>query len=148
MATIFGEKIRTRRLVLGIQQSELAQMVGVSERTIYSYEQREASPRRNVIRKLAHALQVSVAYLVNDEETDPTKDLDIDIFLDTAEETFGSRGAREADLLLHRVNALFAGGDLDDAAKDIFFQDITAAYLEVKQEARRRFSAKKRSVKR
>ncbi|MCL2548985.1 MAG: helix-turn-helix domain-containing protein [Symbiobacteriaceae bacterium] len=139
----FGEKVRSRRLTLGITQSDLAKHLGVSERTIYSYEHHGTAPRRDLLRHLAQVLEVSVAYLVDDNVNDPQQGMDQDLFLAATRQEFGVRGVREAELLLQRVSALFAGGELDDAAKDIFFQDITAAYLEVKQEARRKFAPRR-----
>ena len=143
MELSFSDKVRSGRLSLGISQGELAKQLGVSERTIYSYEHQGSAPRRDLLRRLAQILEVSVAYLADDAVSDPAQGRDQDLFLEAARQEFGTRGVREAELLLQRVSALFAGGELDDVAKDIFFQDITAAYLEVKQEARRKFAPKR-----
>ena len=35
----FGEKVRKARLALNLSQAELAQMTGISERSLYTYEQ-------------------------------------------------------------------------------------------------------------
>lgn len=143
----FGEKLKSVRLNLNLSQSELAEKTGISERSLYTYEQTGILPRSNNLRKLADALNVSVSYLLDDEETDPKKNIDHDIFIANSKNRYGYKGAREATELLSRASALFAGGELDDEAKELFFQSLMEVYLDSKQEARNKFSPKKRARK-
>lgn len=143
----FGEKLKTVRLSLNLSQSELSEKTGISERSLYTYEQTGILPRSNNLRKLADALNVSVSYLLDEEETDPNKDIDHDIFIANSKNQYGYKGAREATELLFRASALFAGGELDDEAKELFFQSLMEVYLDSKQEARNKFSPKKRARK-
>ena len=143
----FGEKLKTVRLSLNLSQSELSEKTGISERSLYTYEQTGILPRSNNLRKLAEALNVSVSYLLDEEETDPNKDIDHDIFIANSKNQYGYKGAREATELLSRASALFAGGGLDDEAKELFFQSLMEVYLDSKQEARNKFSPKKRARK-
>lgn len=143
----FGEKLKTVRLSLNLSQSELSEKTGISERSLYTYEQTGILPRSNNLRKLAEALNVSVSYLLDEEETDPNKDIDHDIFIANSKNQYGYKGAREATELLSRASALFAGGELDDEAKELFFQSLMEVYLDSKQEARNKFSPKKRARK-
>lgn len=140
----FGEKLKTVRLSLNLSQSELSEKTGISERSLYAYEQTGILPRSNNLRKLADALNVSVSYLLDEEETDPNKNIDHDIFIANSKNQYGYKGAREATELLSRASALFAGGELDDEAKELFFQSLMEVYLDSKQEARNKFSPKKR----
>ena len=140
----FGEKLKTVRLSLNLSQSELSEKTGISERSLYTYEQTGILPRSNNLRKLADALNVSVSYLLDEEETDPNKNIDHDIFIANSKNQYGYKGAREATELLSRASALFAGGELDDEAKELFFQSLMEVYLDSKQEARNKFSPKKR----
>ncbi|MBQ4081754.1 MAG: helix-turn-helix transcriptional regulator [Clostridia bacterium] len=140
----FGEKLKTVRLSLNLSQSELSEKTGISERSLYTYEQTGILPRSNNLRKLADALNVSVSYLLDEEETDPNKNIDHDIFIANSKNQYGHKGAREATELLSRASALFAGGELDDEAKELFFQSLMEVYLDSKQEARNKFSPKKR----
>ena len=144
----FGEKIRETRLALNLSQAELAQMTGISERSLYTYEQLGILPRNNNIKKLAEALHVSAAYLLDNEETDPNKGLDEAKLIDDVRKEFGSRGAREAREVLERAGALLAGGDLDEDAKDAFFQSLMEVYLDSKKNAREKYTAKAHRVKR
>lgn len=139
----FGEKLKNARLALNLSQSEVSEMTGISERSIYTYEQTGVLPRSSNIRKLADALNVSVGYLLDEEETDTKKDIDHDIFIANAKNEYGYKGAKEATDILTRASALFAGGELDDSAKDIFFQSLMEVYLESKEEARAKFSPKR-----
>ena len=139
----FGEKLKHARLVLNLSQSEVAKLTGISERSIYTYEQNGIMPRSGNIRKLADALNVSVSYLLDEEETDTQKNVDQDIFIANAKNQYGCQGAREATAILSRASALFAGGELDDEAKDLFFQSLMEVYLESKAEARAKFTPKR-----
>lgn len=55
------------------------------------------------------------------------------MFLAEAREQFGAKGAKEAQEVLGRVSSLFAGGDLDEDAKDVFFQALMAVYMDSKK---------------
>jgi len=144
----FGEKIKRLRLAQNLSQIDLAAKTGISERSIYTYEQMGIMPRSGNVRKIAEALNVSVSYLLDEEETDPRKNIDHDIFIANAKNEYGYKGAREATDILSRASALFAGGELDDAAKDLFFQSIMEVYLESKEEARAKFTPKRVQKKR
>jgi transcriptional regulator with XRE-family HTH domain len=140
----FGEKVKQARLSQNLSQTELAAKTGISERSLYTYEQANTIPRASNLEKLADALLVSVGYLLDEYETDTQKDLDQDLFLANVKNEFGSRGAREANELLQRAHALFAGGELEDSANELFFRSFMEVYLESKTEARTKFTAKSR----
>ena len=99
------------------------------------------------MRKIADALNVSISYLLDEEETNTSKNIDHDIFIANSKNEFGYKGAREATEILSRASALFAGGELNDEAKELFFQSLMEVYLDSKQEARKKFSPKQRSRK-
>lgn len=139
----FGEKIKEARLAMNLSQTELAQMTGISERSLYTYEQLGTLPRKNNIRKLAEALHISVSYLLDESETDTQSRIDEDIFIGEAREKFGSKGAKEAQAVLEQVSTLFAGGELDEEAKDVFFQAVMSVYMDSKKNAKEKFTPKK-----
>lgn len=138
----FGEKVRAARLTLNLSQSELAQLTGISERSLYTYEQHNTLPRKGNLQKLADALHVSLSYLTDEQETDPGVHLEEEAFVREAERTYGAKGGREASDLLKRAGALFAGGDLDEEAKEVFMQSMMQVYLDSKDEARAKFTPK------
>ena len=67
----FPEKLRAARKAKAMNQTELAQAVGVTQRSLTNYECGRAVPRESVLRKMAETLGVTVEYLVNDQTDDP-----------------------------------------------------------------------------
>ena len=144
----FGEKVRQARIALDLSQTELAEKTGISERSLYTYEQMGTMPRMGNVKKIAEALCVSVGYLMDEEEEDREKDIDKDIFLANVKNEYGIKGAREASEVITRASALFAGGELDEEAKDLFFRSIMEVYLDSKEEARAKFAPRQRKSRR
>lgn len=140
----FGEKVKAARLTLNLSQTELSELTGISERSLYTYEQQNIIPRKSNVEKLASALHVTVNYLMDEEETDPGKNLEQEVFMSQVRKQYGSRGAHEAQEVLERAGALFAGGDLDDEAKEIFMQSLMQVYLSSKEKASDKFTPKSR----
>lgn len=140
----FSDKIKRAREVAKLTQNELAQEVGVSQRTIASYESGGARARRSTIEKLARALKVSVKFLSDDTCTDPLADIEKDEYIDQARELYGAKGVRDMDALLADNAALFAGGELSQEQKDAFFQAVMTAYVTCKEEASKKFGSKNR----
>lgn len=138
----FSDKIKRSREVAGLTQQELADLVGVSKRTIASYECTNAVARRSTTTKLARALKVSVRYLTDEECTDPLADIEKDDHVEEARRLYGASGARDVEALLKENAALFAGGELSQDEKDAFFEAVTQAYFASKSEAKRKFSPK------
>lgn len=141
----FGEKLINARLAMNLSQLELGEKVGVSERSIYSYEQTGTFPRKSVLSKLAEVLRVSVAYLTNEAETDRLKSIDEDYFFEDVKTKYGIKAAKEAQSVLAQASALFAGGELDDDAKEIFFQSLMEVYMESKADAQEKYAPRKRA---
>ena len=143
----FSDKIKVSRELCNLTQQQLADKVGVSKRTIASYESSGAIARSSTMRKLAVALNVSYDYLSNDEVTDPKQGIEKINHIEEVRGQFGDKAALEVDELLERNAALFAGGELSEEAKDAFFTAVTKAYLECKEEARKTFGRKKKLVR-
>ena len=61
-----GEKIRESRTHLGLTQTELADKIGVTLRTITKYEKQGVMPRGVNLLRLGEVLGVYRAYLCND----------------------------------------------------------------------------------
>lgn len=139
----FSDKIKRFREVADLTQQELADLVGVSKRTIASYESTNAMARRTTIVKLARALKVSVRYLSDDECTDPLADIEKDDYVEEARLRYGASGARDVDALLRDNAALFAGGELSQEEKDAFFEAVMRAYVASKDIASVKFGRKK-----
>ena len=63
-----GEKIRARRLELGMTMEELGNAIGVQKSAINKYEKGMIDLKRSTIAALAKALDVSPVYLLDDED--------------------------------------------------------------------------------
>ena len=134
----FSEKVYEQRKALHLTQQELADAIGVSKRAVAAYENENVLPRARTMRKLANVLMVSYDYLSNEEIDDPASGLGKDKYLETVEQQYGARDAEEVDRLLRANENLFAGGDLDEEAKDAFYQAVTKAYLLCKMQSRKK----------
>jgi transcriptional regulator with XRE-family HTH domain len=141
---VFSEKVRDARAESGMTQTQLADAVGVSLRTILAYEKGEKRPRQSTILKLARALRVSVRFLSDDECENPVQDIEKDGYIEEARALYGARGARDVDALLEENTALFAGGELSQNQKDAFFEAIMKAYITSKEAAKETFGRKKK----
>lgn len=139
----FSDKIKVSRELCNLTQQQLADKVGVSKRTIASYESSGAIARSSTMRKLALALNVSYDYLANEDVTDPKQGIEKISYIEEARSQYGDKAAREVDELLERNAALFAGGELSEEAKDAFFTAVTKAYLECKEQAKKTYGRKK-----
>ena len=82
----FGEKLKELRLKLNYSQSELAEVTGISERSLYTYEQLGAIPRRGNIKKLAEALKVDPSYLTDDDAKEVFMQSLMQIYMESKEE--------------------------------------------------------------
>lgn len=138
----FPEKLRAARKAKAMNQTELAEAVGVTQRSLTNYECGRAVPRESVLRKLAETLGVTVEYLVNDQTDDPNVNRMAEEQINVVRSQFGNRGAREAEELLKRNVAFLAGGSVDQEAKDAFFHALMTAYVTCRNEASATFTPK------
>jgi transcriptional regulator with XRE-family HTH domain len=130
----FGKKLRKLREEKNLTQEELANMVGVSLKTISRYEAGQSKPRyRKIYDNLAKALDTSHDYLVTDEEN----------FVLNAREKFGPSGAKDAEEMVQGVIGLMAGGEIPEEDKKAILDAIQEAYYIAKVE-NKKYSPKKK----
>ena len=124
----FGEKVKKARKELGLTQTQLGEKIGVSRRTITSYEADAFPPRtRELYCKLAEVLGVNVNYLLTQE----------DEFVMDAGEKYGDRGKKGAETLVNELTGLFAGGELAEEDMDELMLAIQKAYVIAKENTRK-----------
>lgn len=124
----FGEKVRAERKKLHLTQEDLAGKLGVSRRTVFTWESGRARPRtRETYEKLAEALNVPLRFLLTDDEA----------FVLEAGSRFGSRGKREAEELTREITGLFAGGEMAEEDMDALMFAVQQAYVEAKTKNRK-----------
>ncbi len=115
----FGEKLRAARKALGVTRAELAQMAGISLRSVAYYELENKLPKQRVTAEaLAKALGVQPDELL-DENSD---------FVIKVREVYGTQGAREAQKLVSQIKSLYAGGSLSESDMDAMMLAIQDAY--------------------
>ena len=124
----FSEKVKKLRKDMKLSQAELAEKIGVSSRSVASYEGGTSYPRyKETYDALAAALGVDVNYLRTEEEE----------FLEDVDQQFGSRGQRQAEAILSDARRLFAGGELSDDDKLAFLMEMQQLFLDSKQRAKK-----------
>ena len=118
----FSERIKLARKRAGLNQTQLAEKVGLTQRSLSAYECGHVQPRRKMLTKLANALEVSEDYLTGKTPDLPEQNEDVE----------------EIAELMRRNMTFFAGGDIPQAAKDAFFEALMTAYVECKNMSRAR----------
>ena len=130
----FGEKVRDRRVLSGMTQTELANKIGVSLRTIRGWEAENRRPKsRELYDRLAEVLDCPLGYLQTDD----------DAFILAATEQYGSSGMRQAQALVDELGGMFAGGALSESDKDAVMRALQEAYWQAKEENRQKYTPKK-----
>ena len=81
---------------------------------------------------IAAGIPIPTICLMNEEES----------FITEASEQYGSRGAKQAQMILEQTAAMFAGGDLSDEDQIEFLNEIQTLYLDSKKRAKK-FTPKK-----
>ena len=129
----FCEKIKNLRKAKNLNQTQLANAIGVSLRTIRGWEIEGRYPKQHELyQKLADILGCDVSYLMTEDVS----------FVTEATEQYGSRGAKQAQQILEQAAAMFAGGELSDDDKTAFMDEIQMLYLDSKKRAKK-FTPKK-----
>ena len=120
---LFGDKLKKLRTDANMSQQELADLLGITRRSIVYYETAQRYPKkREIITGLAKVFNVPTDYLIGDG----------DCFIMDAQQTYGLSGLRDAQQLVSEIGGLFAGGSLNDEDKDKVFKAISDLYWEAK----------------
>lgn len=127
----FAEKIAKSRKRMGMTQEELAGKCDITKRTVASYETDGRLPHGSTLKKLAEVLGVTVSYLKDDNSGDLVLSPE-EIYIDRLRSLYGEETAAEVGSLLTKSASLFAGGRLDQEAKDQYFLALTNAYIACK----------------
>ena len=87
----FGEKVQNLRKAKNMSQTQLADAIGVSLRTVRGWEIEGRYPKQHdFYQRLSDVLGCDVSYLTTEGES----------FITEATEQYGSRGAKQAQLIL------------------------------------------------
>jgi transcriptional regulator with XRE-family HTH domain len=117
----FGQKLRELRESRGIQQGELAGLLGVSRWTIANYEKGGTHPQdRSIYKKLAGIFRVDINYFLTENEE----------FLANMARLYGEKGRSKAELLLAHTGALLAGDELSDEELQAFKDEMMGIFVD------------------
>lgn len=130
----FAEKIRELRYMKGLSQKELAEAIGVTNRTVRNWEAEGRFPKQHdLYAKLASTLGCTVEYLMSEDAE----------FVTQAEEEYGYRGRKSAEKLLAEINGLFAGGELAEEDMAEFTMAVQEAFFDAKRRNKKKYGKKK-----
>ena len=126
----FGDKIYNARKELGYSRQVLAELTGLSKRTIAYYELDGKTPKqRRTYEKLGQVLHIDPRNLM-DETAD---------FAMLTDELGVFDSGRQAEKLLSEIRGLYAGGTMSDVDMEAMMLAINEAYwLAKKKNAERR----------
>lgn len=120
----FGEKLKKLRAEHNMKQEDLAQLLGVSVRSLSNYENGLRFPKhRETYEKLATIFQVDYNFLLDENSA----------FVNQAYQKYGIQGKDEAFTLLGNLTALFAGGKLSEDDRDEIMRLMQQAYWKSKE---------------
>lgn len=132
-AMTIGEKIIIQRKKKGLTQQALADLCGISKRTVASYETDGRIPHSGTLKRIAAALGCTSAYLSDDTVSELRVPDEEQVYIDGLRDVYGDTTADEIEELLSKSVSLFAGGTLDQDAKDRYFLALTNAYIACKK---------------
>jgi len=110
----FGDKLKQLRKQNGYSQKELADRIGVEDRTIRNWEKGETKPGIEESSKIARILNCDVSYLIDD----PT----------TIE--------KQAEKIKQDITTMFSGGEMAEVDMDTLMLAIQEAYIDAKRRQR------------
>lgn len=120
----FGEKLKQLRKERKITQTELAQLLGVTTRTIQNYENGRLFPKNSEIYgKISSIFGVTADYLLDESDFEVPEKL----------KKNKPASKKDIDMLISNVSGLFAGGAVSEEDKDRVIAALTKAYWESKQ---------------
>jgi transcriptional regulator with XRE-family HTH domain len=142
MKTI-GQKIKEQRERNGLTQRELGEKTGLTVRTVSSYETDAVTPRGINIKRICTALDISEAYLTNPDIEDAEYGKEEAPYVDSVRSMFGKKAGVDMQSLLEANQTYFAGGDIPQEDKDLFFNAVMEAYVATKKDAKAAFTPNK-----
>lgn len=109
MSNSFGDKLRNRRIEMGLTLEELAEKVGSKKAYIWQMENKKpAKPSGELLIKLAKTLDISAEYLIDDDSLQPS-DAQVRVAL--------ARGAESRGLTQNDVDKLFKIADIQSSGR-------------------------------
>ena len=113
----FGDKVKQLRKQKGYSQKELADRVGVDDRTIRNWEKGGTNPGIEESGKLARILECDISYLIDDPDKQNIE--------------------KQVEKIKHDITTMFSGGEMAEEDMDTLMFAIQDAYINAKRERKR-----------
>jgi len=130
-----GDNIKKWREIRNLKQSDLAAMVGVSDKTVSSWEINRTEPKMGMVEKICFALNCKKTDIIGDNNSFTTKD-ERDIAYDL--ERIMSKLALGED-----GPAMYDGEELDPDAAELFRDELELALRRLKMINKEKYTPKK-----
>ncbi len=130
---VFKDRLKEKRIEAGFTQATLAEITGISARTIQNYELGNRAPANmEIVQRLADALETTAEDLIGSSER----------IVVEAHEKGGAKAARDIESLVSEVSGLFAGGELSEESMDGAMLALNRAYW-IAKEKNKKYAPKK-----
>ena len=120
---MFKDNLVQLRKMKSMTQEDIAEKVGVSDKSLGYYETNERTPRKSTIASISEYFNVPAEFLTQESEDD---------FETLAQYADRESGKAEADRIIKDVQGLFAGGKLSEEDRDAVMLTLQNIYWEVK----------------
>lgn len=124
----FADKLKLLRESNHLSQKELANIIGVTDRSLSNYESNKTFPDIIIAHKIADFFGVSLDYLISPE----------DEFIIETTDKYGNVGKVQAQKIIDETDKLFRSSNFTDEDRDYIFKAISNIYFEAK-ERRKKF---------
>lgn len=105
----FGTRLKERREALGLKQSDLGKLLGVTGSAIGNYENGYSSPRADILYRAFDVLQCDANYLFQDEMSE-TPDTPYDVLVMRLLDSFYKLNSEGKEKVMNYTDDLLASG--------------------------------------
>ncbi len=118
-----GQNIKSLRVAAHMTQAELAELLGVSQRTLCRYELSEREPDAKFVLSVCKLFKVSCDSLMD------SKDM---LLYDSIDKSDACRAKKALDSA-RKLSMLYSSGALDEKTLDRTFLEVSLAYAKAKE---------------
>ena len=131
-----GDNIKKMRELRGLKQSDLAEILNISDKTVSSWEINRTEPKMGMIEKICKALNCKKTDIIGDDESNVLSHKDEKDIAKTLEETL-------SQLENDQEGLLFSGEALDDETRELLKISLENSIRMAKITAKEKFTPKK-----
>ena len=137
----FAERLMRLRKEAGLTRVQLAEQVGISDRTIINYESGKRIPFGDTCVKLANVFDITTDELLGKEKSEA--EMAKARIIDDMGRLFGNSSANSAQAYLDGTNALLAGGTLSTEEQLDFITVMHKVLIDAEIHAKEKYTPSK-----